>query len=156
MQPVVLHLPLAPSVNHYWRSIVMGKSVRVLISKDGRRYKDEVKQYLAAGRFPHFGAARLRIAVIVHMPDRREADIENRTKALFDALSDEMMSAKDAKKLNLSGDRIPVVRRGLWRNDSQIDDYRITRGAVVKGGSIEMAVTVLSTVAQQMPLAAAA
>ena len=39
---VRLELPFPPSVNRYWRHVGMGGGVRVLLSREGRRYKAAV------------------------------------------------------------------------------------------------------------------
>ncbi len=148
-----LRLPLPPSMNHYWQHTVLGsgKKARVstFISKDGRAYKDKVKLYLKVGRFPHFGSARLQVDVIVHFSDARQSDVDNRLKPLLDALSDELESAKDAKKHEHVMPGRLVQRKGLWRDDSQVDDLRISRGAPVKGGAVVVYVQAVG----QAPLA---
>ena len=61
---------------------------------------------------------RLWLVVYVHPRDRREIDIDNRVKALQDALQ----------------------HAGVYENDSQIDDLHVKRGLIVQGG--RMVVTI--------------
>jgi crossover junction endodeoxyribonuclease RusA len=117
---ITLELPWPPSVNHYWRHVIMGGKkpvVRNLISADGRAYKRSVGQAVleqTIGRQrkhkPFMG--RVHVVLTLYPPDRRQRDIDNSTKAVLDALT-------DAK---------------VWRDDSQVDDLHITRGPVERGG----------------------
>lgn len=112
---VRLELPFPPSVNRYWRHVGMGGGVRVLLSREGRRYKDAVKAAVWArvgeGREPLTG--RLVVDVRLYPPDRLRRDIDNfGGKALLDALTD----------------------AGVWQDDSQLDELRIRRCAVCPGG----------------------
>ena len=103
-------LPYPPTVNTYWRHL--RKYHRTIISKAGRRYKDEVRAALA-----NQGATKLKgriaLRIIAYMPDKRKRDLDNILKALLDALSPH-----------------------LYEDDSQIDEIRILRGNVHKGGSV--------------------
>lgn len=116
-------IPWPPGVNHIWRSIVIRGSVRVLLSKEGRQYRDAVKNALNA--FARIPAACFAGPVAVHIdaypPDRRRRDVDNLAKAALDALT----------------------HAGLWEDDSQIADLRIRRGAVVPGGRLEVHVVPL-------------
>lgn len=113
-----LNLSWPPSVNHYWRHVPMrtktGKlHVNTLISAKGRAYKRQIGQEVLAQCRPlRTLEGRLRVAVVLCAPDRRRYDIDNRMKALLDALV-------DAK---------------VMRDDGQVDEIAIKRGPVVKGG----------------------
>lgn len=79
---VSLTLPWPPTVNTYWRHV----GARVLISREGRAYRQRVDRcVLVAGR-PRFGARRLAVQIDVFPPDRRRRDLDNLGKALLDAL----------------------------------------------------------------------
>ena len=105
---LVLNLPLPPSVNHYW-----GQSGhRRYVSKAGVAFKAAVSDYVAEYRVPKLGAARLEMQVTLYPKDRRKQDIDNRIKALWDALAD----------------------AGVFDNDEQIDILMIKRGEIRKGG----------------------
>ena len=114
---LTLELPWPPSVNHYWRSVLVGEHVRNLISAKGRAYKRNVGQAVleqTIGRqrkhSPFMG--RVHVVLTLYPPDRRKRDIDNSTKAVPDALTDSK----------------------VWRDDSQVDELHITRSKVVQGG----------------------
>lgn len=153
MEPLVLTLPWAPTVNTYYRSVAMRGRTVVLISKEGRAYKETVRGILREMQAPHFGLARLAIDVLACPPDSRERDLDNLRKALFDSLSDELESKKSAARRGEDAVR-QVASRGIWCRDSQIDDDRMRRGPVVKGGRMVVTVTELARVEQQLELAA--
>jgi crossover junction endodeoxyribonuclease RusA len=103
----VLELPFPPSVNHYYRRA----GVRTLISREGRRYRREVIARLAAVR-PEPMRGRLKLSIVICPPDRRAFDLDNRLKALLDAME----------------------HAGVYENDGQIDSIGITRGPLTPGG----------------------
>lgn len=102
-----LTLPYPPSLNRYWRS-VPGMSPK--ISAEGRAYRRDVIEILSKGPGVRFGSDRLAVAILTHAPDRRRRDLDNIPKALLDALE----------------------HAGIYEDDGQIDDLRITRGEVDK------------------------
>lgn len=63
-------------------------------------------------KVPKLGTARLEMQVTLYPKDRRKQDIDNRIKALWDALAD----------------------AGVFDNDEQIDILMVQRGAIKKGG----------------------
>jgi crossover junction endodeoxyribonuclease RusA len=104
---IELELPYPPSVNHLYRRV----GVRTLISREGRRYRNEVCSLLAAAKVPMFkGPVRLEIEI--YPPDRRRRDVDNTQKALLDALE----------------------HGGLYRDDGQITKLEIERREPVPGG----------------------
>jgi len=84
------------------------------ISKAGRLFKEQVSDYVAEYRVPKLGNARLEMKVIIYPRDRRKQDIDNRIKALWDALTD----------------------AGVIDDDEQIDVLHIERGEIKKGGGV--------------------
>lgn len=106
--PLAMPLPWPPSVNHYWRRDP--RTGRVLVSAKGREYRGQVQ----SRRVASFGSDRLAVVIVAHPPDRRKRDLDNLPKAVLDALT----------------------HAGVWDDDSQIDDLRIMRGQVVKGGGL--------------------
>ncbi len=115
MAGIYMQLPWPPSVNHYWRYVVIGHSVRAILSAKGRQYKELVKDWcITQGVFGTMLNGRLRISLRLNPPDRRRRDIDNSCKAVIDALT----SAK------------------LWRDDSQIDVLIVKRGPVYQGGIV--------------------
>ena len=119
MEALRLTLPWPPSVNHYWRTVPMRgrggrgtQGFRVVISREGRVYRQRVIARLGGhGRRPL--PSRLHVRVVLHPPTRRALDIDNRMKALLDALE----------------------HAGVYLDDGQIDRIEIERGGVVKGGA---------------------
>lgn len=107
-------LPFPPSVNHYWRNVAMGKyGTRTLISKRGREYREEALRECCVQHVTNtLINTRLAVNVTLYPPTRSRRDIDNYVKALLDALT----------------------HAGVWLDDEQIDDLRIVRGSVVKGG----------------------
>ena len=114
-------LPFPPTVNTYWRHTFKGGRLHVYITDKGRAYRDDVIQLLRVMNAPRFGTARLKIHFIAFPPDRRRRDLDNLLKALLDSLE----------------------HGGVFADDEQIDDLRITRGGVTTGGEIEVRIEVM-------------
>lgn len=105
---LVLNLPLPPSVNSY-RTIFRN---RMGISKAGKEFKLQVQDYVIENAVPKMGDKRLQMQVTLYPRDRRKQDIDNRIKALWDALTD----------------------AGVMDDDEQIDVLIVQRGEIRKGG----------------------
>ena len=73
-------LPYPPTVNTYYRHV----GFRVLISREGRRYRKMVVSRLAGAR-PLEG--RLSLAATLYPKDRRRRDADNVLKSLLDSLA---------------------------------------------------------------------
>lgn len=104
---MLLSLPYPPTVNHYWRHIVIGRSVRAVISAQGRQYKavcSAMARRQWAGR--ETLACPLAVEIAFYPPDRRKRDLDNLPKSLFDSLTD----------------------AGVWKDDSLIQDLRTRWG----------------------------
>lgn len=84
-------LPFPPSLNHYYRHV----GPRVLISRDGRIYRERVGQML--GKRKTLEGA-LEIELEFYPPDYRRRDLDNLLKCTFDTLQ----------------------HAGIYRDDSQI------------------------------------
>ena len=81
-----LALPWPPSVNHYYRHV----GPRVLISKDGRRYREAVAAVARRSGTPMFtgpGAG----GSALHPPDNRRRDADNSLKSCLDAVIAELL-----------------------------------------------------------------
>jgi crossover junction endodeoxyribonuclease RusA len=110
-----LNLPYPPSANSYWRHPDRGALAgKHLLSENGRKYRRAVSLIVGAARARLGLAVPVRMVVTAHMPDRRKRDLDNLLKGLLDALQ----------------------YAGVYESDSQIDDLRIMRGPVIKGGSV--------------------
>lgn len=101
-------LPLPPSVNTYWRKSPHG----MYITQQGKDFRLQVAEIVAERQCLKFGTKRLFMAVRLCMRDKRASDLDNRMKALLDALE----------------------HAGVFDNDEQIDELTILRGPIVKGG----------------------
>jgi crossover junction endodeoxyribonuclease RusA len=117
---IVLNLPLPPSVNSY-RTIFRN---RMGISKAGKDFKAQVSDYVNEYRVPKLGAARLEMKVVLYPRDKRKQDIDNRIKALWDALGD----------------------AGVFDDDEQIDILLIERGEIKKGGGCLVCIEILDKI----------
>lgn len=82
------------------------------ISAAGKKFKADISDYVVEYRVPKLGKARLEMKVVLYPRDRRKQDIDNRIKALWDALGD----------------------AGVFDDDEQIDVLHIERGEIKKGG----------------------
>ena len=78
-------------------------------------------------KVPKLGKARLEMQVTLYPTDRRKQDIDNRIKALWDALAD----------------------AGVFDNDEQIDVLMVLRGAIKKGGGC---VVVIDKIEETTPI----
>ncbi len=113
---MILHLPWPPSMNHYWRTRVVGTAktafASTYISKEGKAFQEAVIEAVAAaGHSEAMIDGRLCVSIRLHQPDRRKCDIDNRIKPLLDALT--------------------AAR--IWNDDSQVDRLRVDRGEIRKG-----------------------
>lgn len=111
-----LVLPWPPTVNTYWRHVPMRGSVRSLISRKGRAYRDVVQ---ATVRGTRTTPGRLAVVLLAHPPDRRRRDLDNLPKAILDSLQ----------------------HAGVIEDDGDIDDLRITRCDRVPGGRVVVEIT---------------
>lgn len=119
-----IDLPFPPSVNHYWRSTIFNKSVRVLISKKGRQYRSEVRARVLEllRSYPRAIEGRIALTIEAFPPDRRQRDLDNMIKAIQDSLT----------------------HAGVWLDDSQIDALKVVRKEVVAGGCVLVTITELA------------
>ena len=106
---IELVLPYPPSVNHYW----VHARGRAFISKAGRKFRESVIWECKAKRVPR-QPGRLGVVIRACPPDKRRRDLDNVLKGVLDALE----------------------HAGVYRDDSQVDDLRICRGSVLKGGAL--------------------
>lgn len=111
-------MPWPPSVNGYWRAF----RNRQIISKRGREYrKDSLLLLDSLGLSNENIESRLSVSVTLNPPTLRKYDVDNFTKAAFDALS----------------------VANFWLDDEQVDRLVVTKGEKTKGGNIKIKVTVL-------------
>lgn len=106
-----LTLPLAPTINHYYGQ----RGARRYIKSAGQAYRQTVAEIVAeAGHQTLEG--RISLFAAIYPANRIRQDLDNRSKALQDALTN----------------------AGVWLDDSQIDELHLVRRDVVKGGKIEV------------------
>ena len=92
-----LELPWPPSVNHYYRHV----GSRVLISRDGRLYRERIVNKLKSENISTFSGP-VELFIELYPPDNRRRDVDNSLKCLLDTFT----------------------HGGLYRDDSQI--YKLT------------------------------
>lgn len=111
MTVISIALPWPPSVNTYWRHPNRGPLAgRHLISWQGRAYRATV-----IGIAPRLLlTGRLAVHVVATPPDKRRRDIDNILKSCLDSLT----------------------HAGVWLDDEQIDDLRITREWCGRAGQV--------------------
>ena len=97
-------MPIPPSVNSLYRAFRQGRSVRTIMSKDGRLwYAAAIAAVKIPGHTPLCG--RLSVAIDLYFPTARRCDIDNRTKGALDVLT----------------------KARVWEDDSQIDELIVRR-----------------------------
>lgn len=134
METVKLTLPFPPSVNHYWRHVVLGNPPKqraaTLLSADGRKYKDAVDNVVKRQGGGRGLAGYVAVHVMLHYPDKRRRDLDNHAKALLDAL----------------------VESRVLLDDSQIRDLHLVRGDVLAGGKAVVTIREIAPAVEQVPL----
>ena len=116
--------PWPPSVNHYYRHV---KS-RVLISKDGRKYRDKVVALLANQNVRKF-TTPVEIHIELYPPDNRRRDVDNSLKCLLDAFTHGGLYSDDSliykltviKRESMPPDGMAYIRMTEWTEDKTAD-----------------------------------
>lgn len=109
-----LKLPWPPSNNTYWRHC----RGRHYISPKGTNYRKQVTYYIKQHNLDVKTTSRIKIVITANPPDKRQRDLDNLPKAVFDSLT----------------------HAEFWGDDSQIDDMRIRRGENVTHGSLDITI----------------
>lgn len=112
-----ISLPWPPSNNRYYRH----NRGRTHISTEGQAYSESVARIIKDKTLDIGITVSVKICIECHMPDRRRRDLDNLQKAAFDALT----------------------KSGFWLDDQQVDDYRVKRMPIVKGGRLDLTITEL-------------
>ena len=102
-------LAYPPSVNHYWR---MARG-RIYISAKGQEYRRKVQAAVIIGNLLHGDKTLplqgpLEMWLSVEPPDKRERDLDNVNKALWDALQKAGVYAKDFQIAKYHVERMPA------------------------------------------------
>ena len=82
MNSATFEIPWPPSVNHYYRHV----GPRVLISREGRLYRERVSALLASYGVSTFSGA-VSLDIQLYPPDARRRDVDNCLKSLMDAFT---------------------------------------------------------------------
>lgn len=119
-------MPWPPTVNHFHQPVVMrsGKKpvARIIKGAKARQYSADMAEHLMIlGLAGEQLAGRLSVVLTLHPPTLAKYDIDNRTKGVFDALSES----------------------GFWADDEQVDVLTIFKGDKIKGGKVILKVTSL-------------
>lgn len=118
---IALTLPMPPSINHYYGQRPNGSRY---IKAAGLAFRAAVVDIVTAAGHPTL-TGRIAMFVHIHPANRVRQDIDNRAKALQDALT----------------------AAGVWLDDEQIDDLHLVRREVVKGGMVKIVITELEAAA---------
>lgn len=131
---MIILLPFPPSVNQYWRHVVMktrrGLVQRTLLSLKGRHYRNRCIKTIR-NQFPVHEVIREMVKVEMHLfpPDRRKRDIDNYSKGVLDALTHAQIWEDDYQVNEL------VIKRRQAQPDGSVV-LRITKNADTKKGNI--------------------
>ena len=126
-------LPWPPSVNHYYRHV----GPRVLISRDGRRYRERIVSMMRLGETEkHYGPVELFIEL--YPPDNRRRDVDNSLKCLLDTFTHAGLYDDDSqickltviKREPMPPDGMAYIRICEWKNEDR------TEADAVKSSSI--------------------
>ena len=102
---ICLVLPWPPSLNRYYRAV----NNRVLISKEGRIYRQIVERMLLG--VPTI-TSRCSVCIQAYPPDRRKRDLDNIQKAALDALQHGGAIQDDGLIDSIVVDRMPATKPG--------------------------------------------
>lgn len=104
----IFELPYAPSVNHYYRHV----GARVLISRDGRKYREQVSNLITAEKIATM-TGDIELHVQLYPPDRRRRDIDNVLKVLLDTLTIAKLYEDDSQVKRLAVEKLePLIPEG--------------------------------------------
>jgi Holliday junction resolvase RusA-like endonuclease len=94
-------------MNHYWRHV----GPRVLISREGRIYRENVRSLLAGIGIEKL-SGDLCVRVEVHPPDGRRRDLDNTMKSLLDSLQHGGAYEDDSQIVDLHAIKRPIEPEG--------------------------------------------
>ena len=117
-------LPWPPSVNHYYRHV----GPRVLISRDGRRYRENIVSKFALEKVVKFSCP-VDLLIELYPPDNRRRDADNSLKCLLDTFTHGGLYDDDSQICKLTViKREPMPPNGMayiriteWNEDKTTD-----------------------------------
>ena len=126
-------LPWPPSVNHYYRHI----GPRVLISKDGRKYRENVVARLASENISKF-TTPVALHIELYPPDYRRRDVDNSLKCLLDTFTHGGLYDDDSlihkltviKREPMPPDGMAYIRITEWNGDKMADKNAESSGSL--------------------------
>lgn len=112
---IALTLPMPPTINHTYGQRRGGGRY---IKPAGIKFRAEVAEIVAAAGHQTL-EGRVSLFAVIHPASNRRQDLDNRSKALQDALT----------------------HAGVWLDDEQIDELHLVRSYVIKGGRVTVVIT---------------
>lgn len=112
---IEFEMPWSPSVNCYYRRVLRG----VIINEKGKAYRREAAYALQEFKGSFTAEQRLSLYIEAYPPDKRGRDLDNLLKCFIDS----------------------VEYAGVFPNDEQIDELKIVRKEIVKGGLLRVRIS---------------
>lgn len=116
-------LPYPPSVNHYYDRSKDGK---VFLKKKVKEYREFVLWSLKNKILYSFGKKLVRMEIHIYHPDRRERDLDNTLKCIFDT----------------------IQLLGVYERDSQIKMFLVMFKGIIKNGRVDIIMQELGLIEQ--------
>ena len=114
-------MPWPPTVNHYHQPVKMGRGVRIIKGKKAKAYAvDAVCELVELGLSGEKLGGRLSVSLTLRPPTLAKYDVDNRPKGVLDALTE----------------------AEFWLDDEQVDSLKVVKGEKVKGGRVDLVVSV--------------
>lgn len=107
-----LSIPFPPSTNRIWRNV----GTRVLLSREGRAYRQRVAEAVMIACVQGFGRKKLALVIDASMPDARRRDLDNLLKAAQDAMQAARLYDDDSQIVDLR-----IRHAGIDRDNPRLD-----------------------------------
>ena len=122
---ITLELPWPPSVNHYYRHV----GPRVLISREGRQYREVVATRIKAAGVKKF-TEKVELRIQFYPPDKRRRDVDNLLKCVLDTFTigglyddDSLIHKLTIEKLEpMPPDGLAVVRINKYVKENELPE----------------------------------
>ena len=122
-------LPWPPSVNHYYRHV----GSRVLISRDGRLYRERIVNKLKSENISTFSGP-VELFIELYPPDNRRRDVDNSLKCLLDTFTHGGLYRDDSqiykltviKREPMPPDGMAYVRIQQWKEDKTTENAAVS------------------------------